>query len=27
RVRGFRSDRLKTDRRATHAHEEPANAT
>ncbi len=26
RVRGFRSGRLKTDRRATHAHEEPANA-
>ena len=27
RVRGLRSGRLKTDRRATHAHEEPANAT
>lgn len=26
RVRGFRSGRLRTDRRATHAHEEPANA-
>ena len=26
RVRGFRSGRLKTDRRATHAHKEPANA-
>lgn len=26
RVRGFRSGRLKADRRGTHAHEEPANA-